>query len=483
MKIAVGLFYLECDTFNYDLVTADQFTYTEGERVLDYINVGDYLRSEGIEIVPTIMASALPAGRMRKADFLYFENRIMDILDKNRDVDGVFFHLHGSMEVDGIGSGDLYLLKDVRRLLGYDIPVGIVLDAHANNDPSIAEYANVIRGYHTIPHVDQPEAELEVVKDVVELARKHEMVRPCLGIIPAIVSGEKGLTSTYPLCELMKTVSELEARKEIMSASIFMGEPWCDCPNSHMSVVVVPAEKKYEAEAREACNDLWRRVFSHVRDFSFEVPVLPPDEVIARAVALDCRPVFISDAGDNTTGGAMGHCTEMLRSVLNADLKGKKILITPVLDPAAFELCSHMKPGDSVELSVGTDRDDASRPVRISGHIKSFGDLMGYLNCFDDVTGHCVTIEISENVDLMISDVPTSLITHNHFVRANVTMEDYDVIILKQGYLFAQLRPYAKAAFMALSRGATYLMVEDLEYKRLARPIHPFDPVVFPDAE
>ncbi len=483
MKIAVGLFYLECDTFNYDLVTADQFTYVEGNQVLDYINVGDYLRSEGIEIVPTIMASALPAGRLRKADFLFFENRIIDILEKNRDVDGVFLHLHGSMEVEGIGSGDLHLLKAIRHVLGFDIPVGIVLDAHANNDPSIAEYANIIRGYHTIPHIDQPEAELEIVKDVVELAREGENVTPCISIIPAIVSGEKGLTSTYPLKDLMQIVNEYEAMDEIMSASIFMGEPWGDSPNSHMSVVVVPSRQKYSAFARKACNDLWKKVFAHVRDFSFEVPVLKPDEVIKQAVDKDVRPVFISDAGDNTTGGAMGHGTEMLRSILASDLKGKKVLITPILDPVAFETCYKLNDGDYVELSVGTDRDEMSKAVKIKGRIKSHGELLGYLNCLDVATGYCVTLELSENIDLMLSGIPTSLITYNHFVRANVRMEDYDIIILKQGYLFAQLRPYAKAAFMALSKGATYLMVEDLEYKRLARPIYPFDPVVFPEKE
>lgn len=34
MKIAVGLFYLECNTFNPDLVGREQFIFAEGQQVL-----------------------------------------------------------------------------------------------------------------------------------------------------------------------------------------------------------------------------------------------------------------------------------------------------------------------------------------------------------------------------------------------------------------------------------------------------------------
>ncbi|MCC8180595.1 MAG: M81 family metallopeptidase, partial [Planctomycetes bacterium] len=61
MKIAVGLFYLECNTNNPDLVGKDSFIFAEGEASLPYLHAVELLRKEGCDIVPTIMASALPA--------------------------------------------------------------------------------------------------------------------------------------------------------------------------------------------------------------------------------------------------------------------------------------------------------------------------------------------------------------------------------------------------------------------------------------
>ena len=65
MKIAVGLFYLECNTFNPDLVGREQFIFAEGRQVLPYLHVCDIFQEEGFELVPTIMASTLPDGSKR----------------------------------------------------------------------------------------------------------------------------------------------------------------------------------------------------------------------------------------------------------------------------------------------------------------------------------------------------------------------------------------------------------------------------------
>ena len=78
MKIAVGLFYLECNTFNPDLVGREQFIFAEGQQVLPYLHVCDIFQEEGFELVPTIMASTLPAGRLKEDDFWFFANKILN---------------------------------------------------------------------------------------------------------------------------------------------------------------------------------------------------------------------------------------------------------------------------------------------------------------------------------------------------------------------------------------------------------------------
>jgi microcystin degradation protein MlrC len=49
------------------------------------------------------------------------------------------------------------------------------------------------------------------------------------------------------------------------------------------------------------------------------------------------------------------------------------------------------------------------------------------------------------------------------------------IIVVKLGYLFAGLRDIAQKAIMALSPGFTTLLLEQLPYKRIVRPIYPLD--------
>ena len=75
----------------------------------------------------------------------------------------------------------------------------------------------------------------------------------------------------------------------------------------------------------------------------------------------------------------------------------------------------------------------------------------------------------------MISNAATSFITPGHFEAAGTPRDHYDILVIKQGYLFAQLRPFAKLAMMAVTKGATYQFIEELPYKHLMHPIFPFE--------
>ena len=436
-----------------------------------------YLKEINAEIYPTIMASTIPSGILEEESYWFFTNKMLESLEKAGPLDGIILHLHGAMEVENIGSGELMLLKKIRQLLGFKIPIGIVLDAHANNSRELCKYVNIIRGYHTIPHHDQPEAEIEVTKQIIELINSKEIVTPQINIIPAIIAGEKGLTEKAPLNRLVKKANELGNQEGIFSASIFMGEPWGDSPNSNMSVIVNPKKNIYIEKAKKLSKELALLTFEAIDEFVFEVPTLKPKESLNLALSQKETPVFISDSGDNTTGGALGEGTEMLRLILNhKDIDNRKILITPIFDLKAYNECNKYKFGDKISLSIGTNRDETSIPITITGILKSKGDLLGYLNCDGDICGQCYTISI-KNLDIQISNIATSFITPNHFIFAKTPINEYEIIVLKQGYLFSQLRPFAKFATMAVTKGATYQYIEELEYKRLTHPIFPFDKI------
>ena len=105
MKIAAGMFYHEANSFNPDLVQKEDFVYCEGEEVIKRLYASEVFQRENAEIVPLIYAATLPNGIVDKDAYTYYADRILSILSENKDVDGVFLHLHGSMEVNELGSG------------------------------------------------------------------------------------------------------------------------------------------------------------------------------------------------------------------------------------------------------------------------------------------------------------------------------------------------------------------------------------------
>ena len=54
-------------------------------------------------------------------------------------------------------------------------------------------------------------------------------------------------------------------------------------------------------------------------------------------------------------------------------------------------------------------------------------------------------------------------------------MDAYDLIVVKQGYLYPELKAMAKHYVMSLTDGACMQRTEKLPYKNVKRPIYPLD--------
>ena len=170
----------------------------------------------------------------------------------------------------------------------------------------------------------------------------------------------------------------------------------------------------------------------------------------------------------------MGDHTIMLREYLNLrEYYGKKILVTTIWDENALAVCMEHKEGDEIEISIGHDYDENTKAVLVKGKIKKKGKLRGYMGCEDDEVGDVVTIE-TEHVDIVLCGHAGSFISVRHFTDgAGLNMDDYQVIVVKQGYLFAELRKLAKLAILALTPGGTHQLVENLEYHNIKPPVYP----------
>ena len=474
MKIAIGTLYHESNSFNPFLAREHHFVYAEGKDVLERMVAPAVFQKKNVDLVPLIFASSLPYGIVAREVYDTYFNRILNLLKEHHDLDGIFLHLHGSMEVEGLGSGEYHLLKEIREQVGEKVVIGLALDLHANNDPRLAALVNVMRGYRTAPHTDQEQTEIEVANHILACIEEKKFTAPQFVRLPYAIHPEKALSSNEPLRGICEEMNRLEKEEGISIVSMYVGMMWCDCPNLASTVSVTPTEEKYAQKAKELAKEFADYIYSLRDSFEFVQLPLPPSEAIPYAISFEESPVYISDSGDNTTGGAVGDHTILLREFLScSDYNGKKVLITNIWDEKAVELCEEVEEGSPIALTIGSNRDKDSAPVEVEGILKRKGTLYGYMGATLDAVGKAMTISLGD-LDIVVTDVPGSFTSFAHFEGAGLNLEDYHIIVVKQGYLFAELSQVAKLAILALTPGATHQIIENLKYERITHPLYPF---------
>ena len=65
----------------------------------------------------------------------------------------------------------------------------------------------------------------------------------------------------------------------------------------------------------------------------------------------------------------------------------------------------------------------------------------------------------------------------HQFVSAHIDLDAYDIIVVKQGYIFPELKAKGKLCIMSLTDGATPQDTRIIPFKRIMRPMYPIDEI------
>ena len=68
-------------------------------------------------MIPSVYASAGASGVITRKTFDYIESLFVRTVKEHlHEIDGIYLHLHGASEVEGLGSGDHHILAAIRKL-------------------------------------------------------------------------------------------------------------------------------------------------------------------------------------------------------------------------------------------------------------------------------------------------------------------------------------------------------------------------------
>ncbi len=476
MKVLIGSMTHESNMFAPVLTKKEDFNYLYGEDVIDDLACRDIFEEAGIEVIPTLVANGGSSGYVERAAYDHILGQFLDGVRKHKDeLDGIFLFLHGAMHVADLepDSGEHYLLERIREIVGPELPIGVAMDPHGNVSKHYCELANVVRCYRNSPHTDADETNRKTARVFIDMLKKGVKVHPAWERVSILIGGERCVSFEEPLCLINEKLNECEKDPRIASCSYHVGFAWADSPLCSACVVVVPAEEKYADYAAEKAKELADYAFSKRRDFHFTGNAMDMNEAMDVAYASDKKPIFISDAGDNTTAGALGWNTVVLRQILARDTKGKKSLIAAINHPTALEKLKDLEIGAAVDLALGMDYDEDSKATPIKGIVKAKGDMLGFDG---DAEGQVVTVSVGD-LDVAVSNSSASFTHLRQFEGAGLDWKDYDIIVIKQGYLFPELKEVAGYMIMSLTPGATDQHTENFDYKLIHRPMYPVDDV------
>jgi len=467
MNIAIGGFFHESNTFNPIITGETDFIIFEQDAI--YANRNAFLLAKGIieyfedkpeyNLVPLVFAKAVPNGEIDTELYNWLKARFFAYLKSAPHIDAFVLALHGSMRVKSIGSAESDLLLAIRAQYP-TTPVFCGLDMHATITDIMLQSANGFTGFKTAPHLDAYETGFNAAQ-MADLALSAS-TQLCMGYakIDMLIAGEKSETDCEPMKSLIGELHKMEAEQDVVAASYFLGFPWADAKENGVTALVVTNNNP--EKATQYAGYLADRFLACKQNFCFSSPSYPPEQALSLALKETCKPVFVSDSGDNPTAGSTADNTTII-GLLSNELKSltsqKNILVAGIFDPSAVQICRE-KLNQNITLSVGGSFDTMyCRPVQISGipvkYIESFGLFKSELILFK-----------TSEFDLILSSKHIGFTNVDMFQALDIAYLQKDVIVVKLGYLTEDFKEIAARSYLALTQGCTDEVLNRLTYSK-----------------
>ena len=459
MKVVIASFQYEACGKSEILPKREDFEYEEGNDIFKKLEIQDIFSNNNVDVVPVLYANALPGGVCPLALYETFAQKIIDAVEKNKDADAILLVCHGSSEIESIGSGELNLVQRIRQIVGENPLIAISFDLHANIDERLIKLVNIVCGYKTAPHTDQTQTHRACAAILVRSLK--EGLRPvvCIKKVPMLLTGDMMLTGEEPLKTLIGETGKAESG-EILRVNLFFSHMWVDAPNTCASVTVTATDKESgEKVANSFANKFWQ-----TRDkYKFRVQTGSVSECVDKALKDLCGRIFLSDSGDNTTAGAEGNRTQILEEFLKKTPLSKKVCIAGITSEELVKKTQRKQAGDTINICLSG--------ILREGRILRYGKILGWAK---NIIGDSVSLDIN-GITVIFTDKRSAFISEENFKCANENLKEYEIVIVKLGYLFSELLPFCKKHYFVLSDGASCVDIFKLNLQKIPRPMYPLD--------
>lgn len=479
-RIAICGLWHETNTFAGTATGPDDFHVLQGAEILSTLRgtrtpIGgflDWTSAQGVEVLPTVFAWALPSGTVDARTYEALATRVVEETATARP-DAVLMDLHGAMVAERCDDVEADLLGRVRDTLG-SIPIGVVLDFHANTSAAFTRAVDIVTGYDTYPHVDPYDRGLETAELLGRLLDGAIQPARAWAQPPLLVPPQAQATSQAPMQDLMVRAHHSERDPAVLNVTVAAGFPYADVPCAGVSVVVTT--NGAPDLARAMAEDLARAAWG-ARE-AFAVMQLPPDEAVAQALRSTGGPVILVDSADNVGGGAPGDGTAVLDALLRARAEGA---VVTVVDPDVVRAARACGEGGVVVAEVGGKSDSRhGRPVPIRGTVRricqsDFTYRGSYMTGRRVESGWAALLDVG-GVLLVVRERKVMPFDQEELRVLGIDPARVPIIVVKSAIAWrAAYEAMARAVIEVDTPGVCTANLRTLPYRRVRRPVAPLD--------
>jgi microcystin degradation protein MlrC len=502
MRVAIGGISHETNTFSSiqtNLALFQRRTLLRGQALIDGSRgvsstlggMVDAALALGWDLVPTLFASATPSGRIRRGAFESLANELVNGIGcarkgwgDGRPLDGVLLSLHGAMVAEAIEDADGEILRRVRREVGPDVPVVVVIDFHANLTPVMARHADVILAYETYPHLDTYARGVDAVTLLQRLLRQEfrpvSALRQVPMLTPLPAQSTEGPTAMRDLTHMAR---DLRRTPGIAAITLTPGFPYSDIRDAGLSVLVTAEENAELAErvADEIACACW------ARRADFQPGLLSVESAVEAAIRSDRGPVVLADVSDNPGAGGSGDGTAILAELIRTRAAGAVVAAIADGETVARAMAIGVGGRDTFRLGGKVDRLHGPT-LAVNARVRWAGDCR-FTNSGPMGTGamtrlgQAVVLEVrsdgEEPIDVIVCENRTQVLDPAVFRAVGIEPRERRILVVKSSVHYrAAFEPIAARVIDVDGPGLSSPDLSRFDYRRVRRPIWPLDRVV-----
>jgi microcystin degradation protein MlrC len=480
-RVVIGMMSHETNTFSTVKTTLEDFKPMYGQDIIDTLRgtrsgIGGYIdvfEREGIDYIPTIAATATPAGELRNKDYWYIVNYIKDGIKKAGKVDGVLLAQHGAMIAEVVPEAEGTLLREVKKIVG-NTPIIITLDLHGLISELMIENCDAIFGYDTNPHIDMYERGVEAAETLVKTMRGE--IKPTVAFkkLPMVPPTINQRTTEGPMVKLLETARMMESQPSVINVCLFPAFPYADVQRVGSAVVAVTDNNPKLAQ--KLADELGEQMWGLRKQFL--KPLTSIYEAVQTAINAPEGPIILADVADNPGGGAPGDGTEILRELLKQG--ASNVGIACIKDPKAVQKAVETGVKGTVSMLIGAKTDNFhGKPIQITGTVRTITDG----RFIHKAMAVGVPTDVGRTAVIDVNGIEIILTERSHapndpeiYRRNGIEPTDKKILVLKsRGHFRAAYEPLSKLILEVDAPGLTTPNLEWFTYHNIPRPIWPFE--------